>query len=381
MRVTVRLILAALLVVVLAAGCNQDQGGSDTNGQDNQSDNGGDEENGDLTLATVEEWAASGHARVIAFAAAEEECVRCHDGEGFAEGVEDPAELDRDWVVSTDCRACHTGRGTEIASDGSVDIASAEGLEGGMGALCMECHNARRAPNPEPGERLSSPHYGPQADVLFATGGMPIDGAEYMTDHPHQEIEDSCVSCHMLTPEDGALPSHTFKVDDYDQACESGECHGDAVGPDEEAQADYDGDGDVEAYGDEIDGLMEALAGAISESVEGTFTSESGQIVFKDSSDTTVTPSTAQYSAAWNYLLLKNDKSQGIHNPVFTVSVLQETYSAFAGEDSPGEPMEVDTGDDDGGGDEDADTGDGTTGDDSSDESTGGGSTDTTDTE
>jgi hypothetical protein len=35
--------------------------------------------------------------------------------------------------------------------------------------------------------------------------------------------------------------------------------------------------------------------------------------------------------AAWNYFLIEGDRSRGVHNVAFTVSVLQRSYQALAG--------------------------------------------------
>lgn len=338
MRPKNRFLLGTVLCLALLAGCTQAQEEPEVEEPTSEEPS----ETEGLALGVVEQWLESGHPQLIAFAAAEEDCVRCHDGGAFALGVEDPAELDRDWSVATDCRACHSGRGPEIASDGTVDIPTMDSVEAGLGALCMSCHNGRRAPNPEPGERLSAPHHSVQADVLTGSGGMPIAGVTYTSNTSHEQIQDACVACHMATPEDDGLPSHTMAPGNYDVTCGgAAECHQDDVGPDVDALADYDGDGQIEAYTAEVEGLLDALGGAIKESVGGTFTAESGVIVFTDSSDATVTPTTEQYSAAWNHMLVDFDGSRGVHNPGFVVPLLQDTYAAFTGEDSPGEPMEI----------------------------------------
>ncbi len=50
---------------------------------------------------------------------------------------------------------------------------SPDQVSGGLGAMCMGCHNQWNPPDINNEER-GYPHYGDQGDVLFGTGGHAI---------------------------------------------------------------------------------------------------------------------------------------------------------------------------------------------------------------
>jgi hypothetical protein len=318
--------LLAMLLVFGIAGCEvATENGTDDN------DNGSAEETGTSdTTALIEAWAESLHSKPVTFAAERTPCASCHDGRAFAENVNDPSQLETGpvgpYVTPTDCRACHTGRGLEVMDAGSTDaVPTAEGsVEGGKGALCMECHNQFGEPDINDEER-GYPHYGPQADVLNGTGGM-TEGLNLVSTIDHFEIEDTCVGCHMAD-EEGA--GHSFTPSEA--VCE--ECHNDFTSAEDIiADADYDGNGQAEAFVTEVEGLMSALETAINATANSTeFAAQSGSIVFKSNDTTMTTVPTPAYMGAYNWELIDHDSSRGIHNPFFTVSLLQETYRQMTG--------------------------------------------------
>lgn len=341
------LVLSLALIVVLAAvlaGC--DQGGT----QDGDNEQG--EERPDLRLEVVEQWAQSAHARPIARGAEEEGCKNCHDGLTFteagggfqprfgeateptrpAEGTE-TTEPARDWVVATDCRACHTGVGVEIAEEGSIDgIPSLDTAEGGRGALCMACHNGWHAAGPGREGNPAAPHYSVQADMLFGvntlqvgtgTGGGATESDEESAS-PHLEVEDTCVGCHLGG---GDEANHLFVIENYD-GCEGEDCHDQDMTDGGDAEEDYDGDGQTEKAAAEVEGLMEKLKAEINRAAGSTdFRSERGDVAFEGGTVTTGDPA---YQAAYNYLFVEKDKSRGIHNYQFTVRLLQQSLEGVS---------------------------------------------------
>ncbi len=279
-----------------------------------------------LELEIVSEWLESGHANIQVFPAGREECVLCHDGGAFVDAISSPADLEREYMVAIDCRVCHTGRGPELAANGLVDLPNSDGVRAGKGALCMECHNARRSPDPSSEER-SAPHYSAQAEMLTGSGAMPIEAIEYDTTERHADATDTCLACH--------VGSHTF-APSY-ETCESTECHPQGIDADTPAEADYDGDGTVTTFTEEVEGMLDMLEEAINEATNGgSFTVEGGAIGFLDQSEQTLSVADDVYSAAYNHTLVSNDGSRGVHNPGFTISLLRESYTLVSGQEHPG---------------------------------------------
>ncbi len=322
------LLVVALLAAAFVTGCPRAQAPTDG------------EEEGEATVNItpyVAAWERSLHAVPVTFAAEEEDCVRCHDGGAFAQAVTNPREIKRPtpfgpWVVATDCRACHTGQGERLLQSQEVTIpSSTQTIRAGKGALCMKCHNERRPPDIKDATR-AYPHYGAEGAVLAATGGMRLAGFNLLTTRRHQTIANACVYCHM-SKSGGA--SHDFKPET--RTCTR--CHKGLTNIETyRARADYDGNGRREAFVQEVDGLMSAVASAtLARSGDTTFTPFQGDIVFK-SGNTTTPPSRIDdisYLGAYNVVLIRHDKSEGIHNPAFTVTLLQETYRTVTGRALP----------------------------------------------
>ncbi|MDZ4179008.1 MAG: hypothetical protein U1E29_07230 [Coriobacteriia bacterium] len=107
------------------------------------------------------------------------------------------------------------------------------------------------------------------------------------------------------------------------------------------AKADYDGDGAAEAFQEEIQGLLDLVDAAIIEKLAGgSYVAQQGVIVFADQAGQPMTPSNELYAATYNKILIDYDKSLGVHNPAFAVSLLQATYEAVTGSPAPGAPIE-----------------------------------------
>ena len=322
--------LAVLVGAAMLAGCQQqgDGGGGD------QEDGGGVDIN-----AISSEWAESTHTQIVTNAAEEAFCVQCHDGGAFALGVMDPAELDREWPVSTDCRACHTGRGAEAIESGEASApVLSEPLDIGMGALCANCHRSLGKPELTNEER-ETPHHSPIIDIYSGEGGLRTDDMQVGSSEGHREVDEACVGCHMADID--GYPSHTFSVADVGQVC--GGCHDDlesAEGsetPDVDAQGDYDGSGSNGTFEEEVSGLLNQLDAAITQKADGAkYAVSRGDIVFKRG-ETTVTPTITDelYLAVYNHYLISEDNWMGAHNPRFTIDLLQESYRVLSGSALP----------------------------------------------
>lgn len=286
--------------------------------------------------ALVGQWAGAAHANILLFPAGRDGCVSCHDGGAYAAGFTEQAQLERDFFISIDCRACHTGRGQELLAAGTVSIPTRENVRAGLGAQCLSCHNERRAPNIAD-EARSAPHPSSQAGLYTATGGIRAEGFTYGSTGAHANLEDTCVACHMTEARQG-FRSHTFAVDDVQAAC--GRCHQGIAAVNLPAAADYDGDGNTEGFQDEVQGLLDLLKARVGEELAGgSFESAGGKIVFKNAAGEEVQVPDGLYQAAYNHLLAGQDGSLGIHNPLFTVQLLQQSYRMLTGENVPNAAM------------------------------------------
>lgn len=295
--------------------------------------------------ALTGQWDESRHALILPYPNGRDGCILCHDGYAFAQQIETRAALPEGRrvgegdnmvaVTSINCAACHTGNALELISSRTVSIPTAANVAGGTGALCMACHNSRRAPSIDDARR-SSPHPSAQADVVTGTGGMRINNISVGSTAAHAGVENTCNGCHM--PEDpGNFAYHGFTMseDFIDQTC--GGCHRGAATFNLTAGGDYDGDGQKEGFQDEVAGLLALLKDAAGAALNGGgFTSQGGAFVFTDADNNPIENVEPEvYAAAYNWYLVTSDGSLGVHNPTFTIQLLQRTYNALTGENVP----------------------------------------------
>ncbi|NLL18630.1 MAG: ammonia-forming cytochrome c nitrite reductase subunit c552 [Clostridia bacterium] len=317
------LLLVLIITAIAISGCRQTP---DTTPPEPQQQ---EENQENQTDAIREEWADSAHATVTNAdssnsPAKRDGCIICHDGRAYNKQISSADELDTGEPVGADCETCHTGHGKEVWQSGLVQLPAGEVRDGG-GALCMDCHNARSIP--DPADR-PAPHASAEADIVMGINGFHVEGKTYGSS-PHTAVKDTCFGCHMADLGKG-YPSHTFRSEL--ETCE--QCHKGIDSINMKAKDDYDGDGTVEGFQDEVDGLLKMLHDTIQARLEGgTFTSTHGRIAFMDEKEEEMEEVPAElYHGAWNYYLVANDGSRGIHNPLYVVQLLQQSILMLGGD-------------------------------------------------
>lgn len=265
-------------------------------------------------------------------------CVQCHVNQGYIDKMEgkplatglgtaagNPAYpvgktgVSSDHVTAIDCKTCHdTHSSLNFAVDGqdfalrqgftpvALDVDVAYKIDMGTSNTCVNCHQPRSLP-PSTGlpVKLSSrygPHHGPQSTLLEGIQGALIVGS---TAYPAPKSAKhrtgaSCASCHMGKTTDSKNGAHTWHP--TPNACTS--CH--AGGAPTE----------VAGFATDMATLQSLLvANGAWSTVTNSFTSN------------TVPFNVAQ--AAWNYSLLLEDKSKGIHNPTYSKALLKNSIESI----------------------------------------------------
>jgi hypothetical protein len=298
------------------------------------------------------QWKASPHNFDPAVVTPSEEasCVKCHNSEWFVKiqvkGEAPPAaNLAEPPTYGHTCYTCHdTENPTDMLSlrmTGKVTLpAYNDVIEGGVSASCMACHNARRV---DPAKLAltsrSGAHRGPQADILSGTGGISY-GKKMESSSHFTAVEKKCVGCHMAdTPAKGKpghniVGEHSFSVrslngtpddpkDDIQNVAVCQKCHTGITSFDFPAGEDYDGNGKFEGVQTEVKGMLAILANALPHDDKGVVTLPS---------DLTLT-TVDQRMANFNYTLVLNDKSNGVHNLKYAVSLLRASYKSLTGKE------------------------------------------------
>lgn len=316
-------------------------------------------------LARQVQYAASAHASGSTAGRAESSsCAPCHSHEGFVDAVatgattSDAAALHQ---TPINCRTCHLVHETYGAADialrtsAPVDlwmgdvIGTTLTVDIGAGNLCSNCHQPRpydweadlfgTADSIQITTSRFGPHHGPQSTLLTGQGGYEFSGEDY-TSSAHRGAEDGCVTCHMAEPAYAdEAGGHTWGMEYDDHGHEtlwvagcgaSGGCHDVSSGAAEdglreEAHAemaavwdDVDEDGAIDSAGDT--GLLVDLKALL---IQATLLSEGDSY---PSGSSKKWPRDVA-GALWNYQMVREDRSKGLHNFKYATQLLQTSIT------------------------------------------------------
>lgn len=272
-------------------------------------------------------------------------CAQCHNGAGFVEYIKSgkqPITQNLPKVVQVTCATCHDPHSVQYPHQlRTMDVTLSDGepiTQGGNGTICMNCHKARENAVEYTNDYLNNlsthygPHHGPQADILAAKNAVTF--GQNIESSPHLEATgDACVTCHMYpgTVDDYGnvilVGSHTFRMseDTTDNVAACAPCHGDIGTKFSDKKAfidntfDLDGDGVANGLQIEIQGLLNQLKALLPQDANGN-------VAVTDSSVTLT-----QAQAAYDYMMVDEDGSLGIHNPRFVYGLLKASIEALGG--------------------------------------------------
>ncbi|MBI9069587.1 MAG: hypothetical protein JEZ09_19990 [Salinivirgaceae bacterium] len=248
-----------------------------------------------------------------------DDCAQCHSSEGFANFLNSGESIGVTNPGGLTCSSCHGNHSSLEAENIEAPLVTSAGpiamtdgttvFDNGDGNLCANCHQSRRPagyytdlyfgtdtavawngtdpvniPNSHAG-----PHHGPQANVIAGIDGFTLAA---VTTEPHHA---SCNKCHMNDEEAGY--GHSF----VPNIASCNECHGDAVDVESMMTAT---NARITAVGDAL-----VLAGALT-SEDGEYSPNPGDV------------SPDVFKAWWNFMIIIEDRSKGMHNPDYIDALL-----------------------------------------------------------
>ena len=261
----------------------------------------------------------------VSYAGGRASCAQCHSNEGYVDFATTGVTTDYDNPTAISCTTCHDmhttfdfendGYDYALRLPGAVTLITDESYsinyENGSNT-CANCHQPRRTGPVDNGmglyEQTSShwgPHHGPQATLLEGIQGMEIAGSiEYPAPmSAGHRTGTSCTECHMGEPGAGIDGLHTWRP--TNSACTT--CHSNGI-PEEVTG---------------LDATMAALLVILEE--EGILhEDENGEVHPVVGTFPILTA-----EAAWNYLLIMEDKSNGLHNPKYSTALLENSLEAL----------------------------------------------------
>jgi hypothetical protein len=331
--------LIKLLSFVFFAGtilmsCEGPEGTAGTDGMDGTAECMACHNEGTAFAAKEAQFDVSAHSLGTYFSRGGQ-CAGCHSTEGFLArmdftSINEIDGLGQDNQSPIACRTCHNVHLAYDETDWALTFTDqvtetifgyedGDGHESysfgdyGNGNMCLQCHQARDRGNVPTATETADvttgsthwgPHYGVQGNVLQASGGVNISGdlSYPSATGGHAGIDDACISCHM------SGGNHSLEVS-YD-GCIT--CH-----------TTGDAEDKVEDLEEEIHDLLFdlgkelALAGVMTADIEDTDT------VGYEPKNMTMTADQAK--GVYNYMVVYQDHSYGVHNPTYIRALLNNS--------------------------------------------------------
>jgi hypothetical protein len=312
-------------------------------------------------------WATSVHAILPNGShTAQTSCYPCHSGSAFVTwvkaGKSSSAPYDtttiggqpsptNDGNVEIGCPACHDPHTMELRTTTFDTLRNGYRVPaniGGKGKLCMNCHNSRysvktRVTNKAPLYGFSDrfgPHHNPQADMYYGSNAYQYGDSSLTGLMTHGSLADACVTCHMApgaNPGNLTQAGHTWAMVDSAGkptvggllACQP--CHGTITNySDIRASADYDGNGKIEGFQTELEGLLTRLKNKLPHD-------STGEVISMLADSLKVKGNQKLVGDIYNYWFVTESRCIGVHNPKYAVAILQKALNiTFTGVKSIG---------------------------------------------
>ena len=286
------------------------------------------------------------------------DCNMCHDGRNHIDYTKKtvggpnyftkPALVKGD-LTSIGCPTCHDPHSGHLRNHPSDTLGNGFNYSStGVGKTCISCHRSRRNNNTYVTVKGSftstwGPHGSTQGDVLLGQNAARF-GFPYINGS-HKNIDGACTGCHMApTTDTGTVTrdkvgGHSMKLHyseggtNYDHVTGCVGCHPGVTSFDDFiAPEDYDNDGIIEPWQSEVDGCLRNLRIALP---PAGLDSISWQLIARDSMNLNVR------KAYFNYQMINNDGSRGMHNPFYVIQVLLTSTSFTTGINQVGSEIPV----------------------------------------
>ena len=281
------------------------------------------------TSNKISESTYAGHATVAVV-----HCTTCHN----VTDENDPHNTGKAYVVGSFPLRVPTGDTEQAFIEKSSAVGVSDGTAAGpygVGNACMWCHKSRKdvtnyivASN-----ALSSshwgPHEGPQTDIFTGKGGYHYAGKTY-NNSSHQALKKGCVSCHMSpVASNSGIGNHSFAP--QVATCAQAGCHASATSFDilgrQTAMLNT-----LRQVRDVLNtkGWLAVVDAAPYDPLTPAQVADSN--FAKDIVHPGGAPLTASEAGAlYNYLLIARGGAGGVHNPLYVMQLMFDSYVALTG--------------------------------------------------
>ncbi len=280
----------------------------------------------DWILAKKAEYEESHHAHAESFVRRDDPCSGCHTTEGYQYRVANGSTIAVDNSSRIGCFACHAPHSNEnfnLRKQGPTDWLIGTGTyDKGNSNTCAMCHQGRDAdPAIASADTITNkrwgPHHGPQSNMLAGHGAYEFTGP-YSTTHAHNGggVPNGCVDCHMADqPGSGLAGGHSFgmeyeyhgslSINDAGCGCHSGV--------------------DVDAKVAAAQAAYETAVRQLGEDMVTLGWIDPGDTTYVEVPFGSADPDAR--GAVWNYRMLLEESSDGVHNPTYINGVINATQT------------------------------------------------------
>lgn len=292
-------------------------------------------------IAAEQQWANSKHASGENTNRSYSPCSGCHTSEGFKDRIAGTGAGTYANPTVIHCFTCHAPHSN---GDFSLRVTAAQTLTNGVSVdikaanLCVACHQARRSVDTYVAAQdtvtLSShwgPHHSVQADMLFGTNGYEYAGYTYEDLDWHRNLtQDGCLDCHFRVTRNFVVGGHSFNMraviadepevgehQEFTEVLNTGACaacHGTLPNFNRKGIQDS-----VMTLADSLKSIL--ITAAVIDS--------SGHPIDK----VKISPDSA--GALWNFLMIEEDRSWGVHNSKYMLGLLESAIMFMEGSLQP----------------------------------------------
>jgi hypothetical protein len=260
-------------------------------------------------------------------------CVGCHTSEGFVARVttgQIPAVVENPTAIHCfTCHAPHTNENLSLRVTEVQKLKNGESFDLHDANICTACHQALNNVNTYVAKDVQTlsqywgPHHGVQSDMLIGTNGYEYAGFEYSRTNHRGGTDNGCLDCHFKTTRNYILGGHSFNMafdregtEEFNTAaCAQVQCH-----PDEEL-TDFNRDNvqsDVTALIDQLQTLL------INANLLAFYADDNAYEPTERGVHSATAPGDSA-GAVWNYLLAREDRSEGVHNREYITGLLESS--------------------------------------------------------
>lgn len=346
--------LVCSVVMIIFTACTKEgpQGPAGPAGKDGTNGTNGKDANATCTqchnwsdslVTKIFQYDASRHSLgETTFEGTRTSCAPCHTSQGFVECASTGSDTTAAPVYDAaqiNCRTCHKIHKTYTNNDWELIVTSGFNprydktvtidlaADGGGSNLCARCHQPRTTSpwltNPssttdslKPTSSRWGPHYGAAGVVFAAKGAFEIGTSAFRSTNHKDAL--SCATCHQAQAQGALVGGHSLWMSNEEEgiknnvSCKSAGCHS-SLG---------NNTFDVNGKETEIAGMIQTLK--VKLAVAGMLDTNTNYL------KTGKWYKQKQLAVFWNYKLAYYDKSNGIHNYLYTYDMLQSGIDYMA---------------------------------------------------